>query len=795
MKSTFRALIAAMLIAVAPCALANVIFVQTDASGSNNGSSWSNAFTDLQNAFAASTPGDTIWVAAGVYFPTTTTDRTASFALPNGRIVLGGFTGTETNVDQRNPTIHLCVLSGNIGNGALDTDNSFHVVTTLNVSAATVLDGFIIRDGHYTDATTVYSGAGLYNEGGSPVIRRCIFRFNVAGRGAALAQTQGGNCTLTECSFENNTASGPSTASGGGAVYINSGSLTVRDGLFTGNTGFSGGAIQLGGGVLTLDRCIITNNTANTSGAAIYGAQNDFTLTITNTLIAGNASNGSVSAIYCVSSPNRAHRMRNVTVAHNAFGSGSNASCIFNQTSTVANCIFAGNEETTAVSINNGLTANTLIEGINAASILFMNPGNAGLAPFTALDYNYRLQVFSPAIDYGNAAQLLPGFDALGLGNTERTFGSAPDAGAYEKDYCPFATTITSSNPNGICINGTTTLSVATAQPLLWDNGTSTNPRVIDVPGNYSVEIDSAGCLGTASLSVDYYLPLLTIDAPGGTSFCEGNTLVLTAFGPTIVEYAWSNNDFSPSTVVGQQGNYTVLGTDAYGCSVEEAINVSIFPNPSVSITGDLTLCPGETTQLTAAGGNWSSVNWLPTGATTTSTEVDEPGSYSVTVTNSAGCSGIATAVVVGSELPTPLVVYESGLVSTGSFSEYQWFLNGEPIPGGVQFYWLPEENGVYTVFVTNSAGCGALSPPITITDISVANASLSSLRLYPNPGNDYLSITGTLQQPIEIFDATGRLLLTERTFGSMLRIETTAFPPGVYYIKHGTSGYRWVKQ
>jgi hypothetical protein len=776
-------------------ASAAVIYVHASAAGTNSGSSWTNAFNDLQDAFAASSAGDSLWVAEGTYFPTEGTDRTVSFALPNGRIILGGFAGNESNAEQRNPTAHPCVLSGNIGNGGVDTDNSHRVVTTQNVSAATVLDGFIIRDGHYTDVTTVYSGAGLYNEGGSPAIRRCIFRFNIAGRGAAIAQTQGGNCTLTECSFENNTASGPSTASGGGAVYINSGSMTVRDGLFTGNTGFSGGAIQLGGGLLTLDRCIITNNTANTSGAAIYGAQNDFTLTITNTLIAGNASNGSVSAIYCVSSPNRAHRMRNVTVAHNAFGTGSNASCILNQSSTVSNCIFAGNEETTAVSIGNGLTSNTLIEGINTPSILFVNPGSVGLAPFSALDYNYRLQVFSPAIDYGSASQLLPGFDAMDLDNTERTFGNAPDAGAYEIDYCPFATSIISSNPNGVCVNGTATLSVNTTQPVLWNNGTSTNPRVIDVPGNYSVEIDSAGCLGTASLSVDYYLPLLIIEAPDGTSFCEGNTLVLTAFGPTIVEYAWSNNDFSPSTVVGQQGNYTVLGTDAYGCSSEEAISVSVFPYPSVNITGDLTLCPGETSQLTAAGGNWTSVNWLPTGATTTSTEVDEPGSYSVTVTNSGGCSSTTTAVVTGSELPTPLVVYESGLVSTGSFSEYQWFLNGEPIPGGVQFYWLPEENGVYTVYVTNAAGCGALSPPFTVANISVGETDMGPLRIFPNPGSELLTVLLPSPAPLEVRNAQGRLVHTEYLFGTQKQLSTAAWPAGIYLIRAGDCTGRWVKQ
>jgi predicted outer membrane repeat protein len=774
---------------------ASVIFVSPLANGLNNGSSWNNAFTDLQSAFTASSPGDSIWVAQGSYTPTSGTDRSISFALPNGRVVLGGFEGQETAVNQRNPELFLSILSGNIGNTGSDTDNSFHVVTTQNVSASTVLDGFVIQGGYYTDNTLVYSGAGLYNEGGSPTIRQCVFQFNVAGRGAALAQTAGGNITVSDCTFENNSAVGPSTSSGGGAIYLASGSMVITNSLFKSNTAFSGAAIQVTGGLLTIDRCVLTDNQATTSGGAIYGYQGDFTVTITNSLIAGNASTGSVSAIYCVSAPSRPHKMRNVTIAHNAFGAASNGSCIFNPSATVSNCIFAGNEETTAVSINNGVVSTTLIEGINASSILFENPGSVGLAPFDATGFDYRVQPFSPAIDYGSASVLLSGYDAFDLDGLPRSFGNAPDAGAYEKNYCPFTVTITSSNPNGICLNGTVTLSIQTTGTILWDNGSAQAQRSIQQPGVYSAQIDSAGCLASASIDVDLYTPALSINTPQGNSFCLGESIQLIAFGDSIVQYVWNNTTTNDSLVVSSAGNYTVEGTDAFGCEVSESVSVSLLPAANVAISGDLTLCPNESALLTATGGNWSSVVWTPTGETVAAITVFEPGIYAVQVTNSAGCEGSASAEVVGNTLPTPLISESNGTLSTGSFSSYQWFLNGAAIAGADQFFWQPLANGNYTVYVTNAAGCGAFSPPTTVTFVRVENVRAIDFILYPNPGNNSVRIEGVSAETIHVFDAFGRQVFTERLFGRMHQIDTSNWASGIYFFKMGTSSVAWIKE
>ena len=94
--------------------LASIIYVNKNATGSNNGSSWQNAYTDLQLGIAQSMFGDEIWVAAAVYKPTTGTSTLITFSVKNGTKLYGGFNGTETLLSQRNFDLNATILSGEI---------------------------------------------------------------------------------------------------------------------------------------------------------------------------------------------------------------------------------------------------------------------------------------------------------------------------------------------------------------------------------------------------------------------------------------------------------------------------------------------------------------------------------------------------------------------------------------------------------------------------------------------------------------------------------------------------------
>lgn len=78
-----------------------VIYVRANASGANNGTSWANAYTNLQTALSNASAGTQIWVAAGTYKPTSGTDRGISFVMKNGVQLYGGFAGTENSLTHR----------------------------------------------------------------------------------------------------------------------------------------------------------------------------------------------------------------------------------------------------------------------------------------------------------------------------------------------------------------------------------------------------------------------------------------------------------------------------------------------------------------------------------------------------------------------------------------------------------------------------------------------------------------------------------------------------------------------
>jgi len=239
--------------------------VKHDATGANNGTSWANAYTDLQDALASPGCGE-IRVARGVYVPTAGTDRDISFGIRPGQRVYGGFAGTETDLDQRDPAANRTVLSGDIDrDDEADADgvlidvadrrgaNSKRIVLMDGTTAAggihanTVLDGFAI-----TGAYSVLESpsAGLYCDGRgdgndcSPTLRNLLFSANTGDEGGGMRNDADGNGraspTLENVTFRNNVASN----FGGAGLYNrawNGGdsSPTLTNVTFVGNWGIA----------------------------------------------------------------------------------------------------------------------------------------------------------------------------------------------------------------------------------------------------------------------------------------------------------------------------------------------------------------------------------------------------------------------------------------------------------------------------------------------------------------------------------------------------------------------------
>jgi len=209
--------------------------------GVNTGqcSTWLEACS-LQRALSISVAGDEIWAAAGTYLPTTAmTNRSGTFQLKNGVAIYGGFLLGDTNRTDRDPAMHITILSGAIGLPQ-DNDNSYHVVTGTGTDNTAVLDGFTITGGYANGiGANETLGGGLFNDGGSPTLVAINFNHNTASDGGGM-YTNAGSPILNQVSFINNTA----TDDGGGIYNSTGGAPSLSNVTFVGNhAGNAGGAM------------------------------------------------------------------------------------------------------------------------------------------------------------------------------------------------------------------------------------------------------------------------------------------------------------------------------------------------------------------------------------------------------------------------------------------------------------------------------------------------------------------------------------------------------------------------
>jgi len=263
--------------------LAQSIYVDSAATGANTGLSWTDAFSDLQDALAVAEESDEIWVAKGTYTPDAPNgDPAATFLISINIKLLGGFVGTEINSEQRNPANNKTILSGDLNGDDIDTsfllsrsDNVMNVMQiTADITNATIIDGFTIKGGQADG--TISSGGGIHSLG-SPVIRQCFFTQNFAtnwGGGMSVSGTSSQNLKLENCAFSTNQAG----AYGGGLdIDIVPGEgIEINQCSFDNNKSARGGGVSCSFTHLRIVATSFTNNSTPEHGGGLWlqGADN-----------------------------------------------------------------------------------------------------------------------------------------------------------------------------------------------------------------------------------------------------------------------------------------------------------------------------------------------------------------------------------------------------------------------------------------------------------------------------------------------------------------------------------------
>jgi len=328
---------------------AGVIYVKANATGNNNGSSWTHAYTDLQTALASAVNGghDQVWVAAGSYTPTTGTDRGAVFMLQNGVAIYGGFAGTETMLSERNISANLTVLSGDIDHNDSQTPvitdlstvtgnatNSYHIIGDVATDSSAILDGFTISGGNANgEAWPDNSGGGVFSYLSGAMVRNVTFSGNSATGGGGM-YADSSTLTLSNVTFSGN------SASLGGGMSVYSSTLTLNNMTFSSNNAQYGGAILNRNSNPMLNTVTFSSNRASVSGGGMYNnASNPM---LTDITFSDNSATSNGGAMFnATSSPT----LTNVMFSNNRAINGSGGGMVNMSSSnpTLSNVTFNGN--------------------------------------------------------------------------------------------------------------------------------------------------------------------------------------------------------------------------------------------------------------------------------------------------------------------------------------------------------------------------------------------------------------------------------------------------------------------
>lgn len=383
---------------------AATIYVDQNASGNNNGSSWSNAYTDLQTAINNAAANDVLFVKSGTYYPTyqmvNNDARTKTFYINKNIKIYGSFNGTETTLGQRNlltnpPTILSGDFNGNDsdtnGNGINDYglgENAYNVVFTMNLANTALLDGFRITGGNadvntnYTlGSYTIYKsvGGGMYNINSKIQVKNSRFVNNsVYGYGGAMECVSASNVTVDNCTFTYNAA-----AYGACVGLDNASSAIITNSTFTSNR-FTGGCIASINYSVAKVSYSTFNNNSGTYGGAIYG-YNYGNSVLQNVKIHNNSASSGGGAIY--NNGNSTNSVYNSLIYSNSADTGGAIKNVGSSYSNIVNCTITKNF---ATGYGGAIYCSVAPDNMNSKiynNIIWGNTSNSQFSPYIYYEY------------------------------------------------------------------------------------------------------------------------------------------------------------------------------------------------------------------------------------------------------------------------------------------------------------------------------------------------------------------------------------------------------------------------
>jgi hypothetical protein len=321
---------------------------------------------------------------------------------------------------------------------------------------------------------------------------------------------------------------------------------------------------------------------------------------------------------------------------------------------------------------------------------------------------------------------------------------------------------------------------------------------------NYT-QAPANGCAPVPVCNLSLNTTNTNIDCFGQAS---GSVSVNVVGGTAPLNYAWSNGATSQTVNNLPSGSYTVTVTDANGCTEQMSVTIT-QPQSSLSTTATQVnvLCfgnPSGSIDLSVSGGTGPYVYSWSNGSTAQDISNLAGGSYTVTVTDVLGCTA-STSVTITE--PTALSL-------TTTSTDEMMGMDGTAtvtVSGGTpnyMYYWMPGGStmasisgltaGTYSIMVLDANGCGDTLEVVVGSQVSLDEAGLTSIVLYPNPSATTITVSNSglnVFDKVGVFTTDGRLVFEFTLEGNESRIlDVSSWSPGRYVLKHAAGALPIVK-
>ena len=279
-------------------------------------------------------------------------------------------------------------------------------------------------------------------------------------------------------------------------------------------------------------------------------------------------------------------------------------------------------------------------------------------------------------------------------------------------------------------------------------------------------------------------IPALTII--GDEKFCKGDSVIYKApLGYS--SYLWSTGEDGLQIVVKESDFISLKVVDSNGCIGNSGLKAPTMLTPELVIFGDTILCEGEQVQIEPMY-DFDSYAWN-TGEKTHVIYAKESGIYKVVLTHKNCVLTSREVTVIVNEIPDKpeLTVTNNMIISSDAFA-YQWFKNGKAITGATSKSMSVSNSGNFKVKITNENGCENFSDEVYVIGSSIQEEHRLTLKLYPNPTEDFINIDpGSFSEKeieVELINQMGQLVLRQHAEeGEIVRIDVRNLNKGVYII------------